>query len=274
MCAAPGPSRRVVVERHGHLGLPPVFTVVERLSVVEVEAASAIQVRLYAGQSLPARSTPRATRRGRAATARATRGATLTLGSWPNGNPFPLSHDRLGAQRRQRSVRRWASGLIFLDGLVNVAVTVSPPLRSRLHTVHIVLPLGVAQSAAALTAVAGIAHDHDGARASDAVSAARGSSPCAALAVTIVAHLARGGTSSASLIAARPCSPLLVIEREHFQATTDRTSLTRGHCPAWASSPRSPCWRRSLGIEASGVHRHLPAFGVVLRGLRRAIGRA
>ena len=260
MCAAPGPSGRVVVERHGHLGLPPVFTVVERLSVVEVEAASTIQVRLYAGQSL--RRARLLERLVAGAPRQPGPGATtLTLGSWPNGNPFPLSHDRLGAQRRQRSVRRWASGLIFLDGLLNVAVTVSPPLRSRLHTVLSVLPLSVAQSAAALTAVAGVGM----------IMMARGIRrgqrrawflTSAALAVTIVAHLARGGSVAGSLVSLTLLA-LLVIEREHFQGTTDRTSLT-GALPRLGLVAAVAVLAGSLGVEASGVHRHLPSFGVVL----------
>ncbi len=261
MCAAPGPCGPVVIERHGHLGLPPVFTSVERVSIVEVEAASTIQVRLYAGQS-PRRG-GRVLERlvGGAPVQPAPTAATLTIGSWPQGNPFPLSHDRLSAQRRRRSVRRWASGLIFLDGLLNVAVTVSPPLRSRLHTVLTILPLSVAQSAAALTAVAGVAM----------IMMARGIRrgqrrawflTSSALGVTIVAHLARGGSVAGSIVALTLLA-LLVIEREHFQGTTDRTSLA-GAAPRLALVATVAVAAGSLGVEASGVHRHLPNFGVVV----------
>ncbi|HVB70961.1 MAG TPA: phosphatidylglycerol lysyltransferase domain-containing protein [Acidimicrobiales bacterium] len=261
MCAAPGPSGTVVVERRGRLGLPPVFATAERLGVVEIEAASTVQVRLYAGQSPRWRARLLERLLGGAAAQPEPGAATLTIGSWPNGNPFPVSHDRLSAQRRRRSVRRWASGLIFVDGLVNVAVTVSAPLRSRLHTVLNVLPLSVAQSAAALTAVAGVAM----------IMMARGIRrgqrrawflTSLALAVTVVAHLARGGSVTASLVAVSILA-LLVIERDHFQATSDRANLTVAMARIGLVAAVAVLAGAS-GIEASGVHRHLPAFGVVL----------
>jgi len=261
VCAAPGPSRTVVVERRGRLGLPPVFAAVERLGVVEIEAASTIQVRLYAGQERR--------RRGRLLERLVADGArlpepgaaTLTIGSWPHGNPFPVSMDRLSAQRRRRSVRRWAGGLIFLDGLVNVVVTMSPPLRSRLHTVLSVLPLSVAQFSAALTAVAGVVM----------IMMARGIRRgqrrawfliTAALALTIVAHLARGGSVVGSLLALAILA-LLVIEREHFQGTTDRSSLAAA-LPRLGFVAVVAVVAGTVGVEASGVHRHLPSYAVVL----------
>ncbi|MEO9181765.1 MAG: hypothetical protein ABI298_08970, partial [Acidimicrobiales bacterium] len=157
VCAAPGPSRVVVVERRGRLGLPPVFTAVDRLGVIEIEAASAVQVRLYAGETRRVRAKLLERLVGGTYVQPAPRATTATIGSWPSGNPFPVTVERLTEQRRQRTVRRWASGLLFLDGFVNVIVTASPPLRSRLHAVQALLPIGVAQSAAAFTAVAGIA---------------------------------------------------------------------------------------------------------------------
>ncbi|MGH9020181.1 MAG: hypothetical protein ACRDV0_04090, partial [Acidimicrobiales bacterium] len=223
VCAAPGPSRDVVVEHLGRYGLPPVFRVVERLGVVEVEAASAVQVRLYAGQHA---------RRGRLLE-RLAAGAprqpspsevTTTLGAWPQGSPFPVSPDRLAAQRRRRTVRRWASGLILLDGVLTLGVSVSPPLRGRLHDVLNVLPLSVAQSAAAVTAIAGVAM----------IMMARGLRrgqrrawlfTSLTLGVTLVAHVARGGGVVGPLLALALLAGL-VTQRDHFSATTDRASLS------------------------------------------------
>ncbi|MFI5035055.1 MAG: phosphatidylglycerol lysyltransferase domain-containing protein [Acidimicrobiales bacterium] len=260
MCAAPGPSRAVIVERRGRLGLPPVFSAVERVGVVEIEAASTIQVRLYAGQSVRGRGRRLERLVGGAARQPEPDAATLTIGSWPHGNPFPVSLDRLSAQRRRRSVRRWAAGLIFLDGLVNVAVTVSPPLRSRLHTVLNVLPLSVAQFSAALTAVAGVAM----------IMMARGIRrgqrrawflTTVALSFTIVAHLARGGSLVGSVVALGILA-LLVVARDHFQATTDRASLAAA-APRLMLVAAVAVLAGSAGVEASGVHRHLPSFAVV-----------
>ncbi|MDE3064825.1 MAG: DUF2156 domain-containing protein, partial [Acidobacteriota bacterium] len=261
VCAAPGLSGTVVVERHGRLGLPPVFSAVERLGVVEVDAASTVVVRLSAGQSDRRRGRLLERLVGAGPRQPAPGPTTQVIGSWPQGNPFPVSLDRLSAQRRRRSVRRWASGLILLDGLVTVAVTVSPPLRSRLHTVLSVLPLSVAQLSAALTAVAGVAM----------IMLARGIRrgqrrawflTGVALAVTIVAHLARGGSVLGSVLALAILG-LLVIEREHFQATTDRSSLAAA-LPRLALVAVVAVLAGAAGIEASGLHRHLPALGVVL----------
>ena len=261
VCAAPGPSRTVVVERQGRWGLPPVFSAVERVGIVEIEAASTVQVRLYAGQSRPTRGRLLESLIAGGARQPSPSAALTTIGSWPTGNPFPVTLARLSAQRRRRAVRRWASGLIFLDGLINVAVTASPPLRSRLHNVLSVLPLSVAQSAAALTALAGVTM----------IMMARGIRrgqrrawflTVVALAVTTVAHLARGGSVAASLVAVAILG-LLVVSRDHFQATTDRASLGAA-LPRLALVAGVTVLAAALGIEASGRHHHLPSFAVVL----------
>ncbi len=261
VCASPGPSRTVIVERRGRFGLPPVFASVERLGIVEIEATSAVQIRLYAGETKRRRGTllERVVANSYVQPGPST--ATTTIGSWPTGNPFPVTVERLNEQRRQRSVRRWASGLIFFDGLINVIVTASPPLRSRLHVVLSILPLGVAQSAAALTAVAGITM----------IMMARGVRRgqrrawfivCALLGITVVAHVVRGGTVIASLIAASILS-LLVIERRYFQATTDRSSA-RAALPRLGLIAVVSVVAATLGIEVSSGRHHLPDLGVVV----------
>jgi lysylphosphatidylglycerol synthetase-like protein (DUF2156 family) len=270
VCAAPGPSRAVVVERRGRLGLPPVFTAVDRLGIVEIEAASAVQVRLYAGETRRVRAKLLERLVGGTYVQPAPTAATATIGSWPTGNPFPVTVERLKEQRRQRTVRRWASGLLFLDGFINVIVTASPPLRSRLHSVQAILPLGVAQSAAAFTAVAGIAM----------IMMARGVRrgqrrawfiACVVLAITMVAHVARGGTFVASLIAGSILC-LLVIERGYFQATTDRSSA-RAALPRLGLIALVAVVAATIGIEVSSGRHHLPAFGVVLMAcIERFIG--
>lgn len=260
VCAAPGPSRTVLVEHRGRLGLPPVFSSVERLGIVEVEAASAVQIRLYAGET-PLR---RGTLLERIVAGQPVQPppslVTTTVGSWPSGNPFPVTVERLAAQRHQRAIRRWAGGLLFLDGLLNVAVSASPPLRGRLHLVLSVLPLGVAQSAAAITAVAGIGM----------IMMARGVRrgqrrawflAVGALAFTVVTHLARGGGIASSLVAA-VILVLLVVERRYFQATTDRSSLTTA-LPRLGLIAGLTVVAATIGIEASARHQ-LPALGVVL----------
>jgi lysylphosphatidylglycerol synthetase-like protein (DUF2156 family) len=270
VCATPGPSRTVVVERRGRFGLPPVFSSVERLGIVEIEAASTVQVRLYAGES--PRTGERLLERLVAASnvQPAPPAVTTTVGSWPTGDPFPVTIERLREQRRQRTVRRWASGLLFLDGLINVIVTVSPPLRSRLHAVQAFLPIGVAQSAAVLTALAGIAM----------IMMARGIRrgqrrawfvACVVLAVTVVAHIARGGTFIASIIAATILG-LLVVERRYFQATTDRSSA-RTALPRLGLIALVAVVAATVGVEVSSGRHHLPSFGIILMAcLERFVG--
>ncbi len=270
VCAAPGPSRTVIVERRGRFGLPPVFTSVDRLGVVEIEAASAVQVRLYAGETRHARERLLEKLVANTYVQPAPSNATTTVGSWPTGNPFPVTVERLKEQRRQRTVRRWASGLLFLDGLVNVIVTATPPLRSRLHEVQSFFPLGVAQSAAAFTAVAGIAM----------IMMARGIRrgqrrawfvACAVLAVTVFAHVLRGGTFVASLIAATILT-LLIVERRYFQATTDRSSA-RAAMPRLGLIALVSVIAATVGIEVSSGRHHLPAFGVVFMAcIERFVG--
>jgi membrane protein implicated in regulation of membrane protease activity len=270
VCASPGPSRTVLVERRGRFGLPPVFTSVDRLGIVEIEAASAVQVRLYAGESPRRRARLLERLVADANVQPAPSKETSTVGSWPTGDPFPVTVERLRDQRRQRTVRRWTSGLLFVGGLINVVVTAFPPLHRRLHTVLTVLPLGAAESAAALTAVAGIAM----------IMTARGIRrgqrrawflAVGVLAVTIVAHLVRGGTVLASLFAAGILL-LLVVGRRYFQATTDRSSV-RAALPRLGLITLVTVAAATLSIEASQHRHHLPSLGVVIAAcVERLVG--
>jgi len=72
------------------------------------------------------------------------------VASWPRGASWPAAPD-VAADRTACGAsdagRRFA---IFVAGLVDVLLAVSPPLRSRLHLIETYLPLGVAQAAGAL----------------------------------------------------------------------------------------------------------------------------
>ena len=259
--ASPGPSRVVQVERRGRFGLPPVFKSYDRLGVVEIEAASTVQVRLNAGESSRHRGTVLERLLAGASNQPSPTTETTTLSSWPSGSPFPLNIERLLDQHRQRLVRRYVAGLVLLDGLVNIAVTTVRPLRSHLHLVLSVLPLGVAKSAAALTAVAGIAM----------IMLARGLRrgqrrtwflAVSLLSITIVAHALRGGTIVSSLIAAG-LVVLLVGQRRFFQATTDRASVSDA-LPRLGVIGLVSIMTATLGIEAASRHNHLPSLGVVI----------
>ena len=268
--ASPGPSRTVVIERRGRFGLPPVFTSNDRIGIVEVEAASAVHVRLYAGQTRHVREPLLEQLVATADVQPALPDAMATVGSWPTGDPFPVASDRLREQRRQRTVRRWASGLLFLDGLVNVIVTAAPPLRGRLDNVLSVLPLGVMQSAAALVAVAGIAM----------IMMARGIrrgqrrawfAAVIVLSFTVVLHIARGGTFVASVVAVSILT-LLIVERRYFQASTDRTSLATA-LPRLVLVAAAAVAAAVVGIEASlGRHHFANVAVLTMASIERLVG--
>jgi lysylphosphatidylglycerol synthetase-like protein (DUF2156 family) len=259
--ATPGPSRTVLVERRGRFGLPPVFSSFDRLGIVEIEAASTVQVRLFAGESVRQRGNLLERLIAGSAAQPSPSSVTTTIASWPSGQPFPLNIERLRQQRRQRTIRRWVAVLIFLNGLLNVAVTTVRPLRSHLHLVLSIFPLEVAKSAAALTAVAGIAM----------IMLARGLRrgqrrswflAVSVLAITLLAHAARGGTIVSLLIAAA-ILVLLVGQRRHFQATTDRSSVSDA-LPRLGLVALVAIVAATLGVEAASRHHHLPTLGVVL----------
>ncbi len=269
VCGACGPSRVVWIEHHGRFGLPPVFTSAERLGLIEIEAARAVQVRLFAGQSNRRRSTILERLVTGASVQPTVSSATSTVGSWPSGRPFPLAVERQLLQSHQRVVRRWLSAAILLDGVLNVVVTAIRPLRSHLHLVLTILPLEVAKSAAALTAVAGLAM----------IMLARGIRrgqrqswflASALLAITVVAHALRGGTV-VSLLIALALLAALVGERRCFQATSDRSSV-KDALPRLAATGAVTVIAATLGVEADARH-HLPNLGVVVMAcVERLVG--
>ena len=270
VCATPGPSRQVLVERRGLFGLPAVFAAVERLGVVEIEAGSTVQVRLFTGESPTRQGTLLERAIGRENVQAETSQETEAIASWPGGLPFPMNVERLYEQVHQRTVRRAMALLVFIEGVFNVVITTFRPLRSHLHLVLEVLPLEVAKDAAALTAVAGIA----------LIMLARGLRrgqrrswfvAVTILAITIVAHALRGGTI-VSLVIAVALTVALITQRRYFQATSDRSgALTT--LPRLALIAVVSVLTASLGIEATDRHQHLANFGVlVVACLERLVG--
>jgi lysylphosphatidylglycerol synthetase-like protein (DUF2156 family) len=261
VCAAPGPSRTLVVERHGRFGLPPVFSSMDRLGVIEIEAASTVQVRLFSGETARRRGTFLERILAGSSVQPSPGLVASTLGSWPYGKPFPLNVEKLDEQRRQRAIRRWAAGLVLLDGLLNVIMTTVRPLRSHLHLVLTMLPLDVAKGAAALTAVAGIVM----------IMLARGLRrgqrrawflSVTILSATIVFHVLRGG-SVVSLLIAAGILVALIGQRRYFLASSDRTSAAE---TLWLLGLVAvvAVWFATLGIEATSNRHHLPKLGVVI----------
>ena len=271
VCAAPGPSRRVYVERWGRFGLPRIFGTTERFSFVEVEATTEIHLRLIGRDTpVPADHLIERLLSGPVLQPSAP-SSQATIGSWPTGSPFPVAIDRLREQRSRRRARRIASGLILFDGLINVAISVAPPLRSRLHAVLNVLPLGAAQSAAAFTAVAGLV------MIMIARGIRRGQRRAWYLAVfllglTIGTHFARGGSVVASGLALSIMT-FLIVRRQHFQSSADRSSV-KAALPRLMGVALVAVSAATLGAEAT-ARRQLPGVGVVfMAAVERLVGQS
>ncbi|HWD95551.1 MAG TPA: phosphatidylglycerol lysyltransferase domain-containing protein, partial [Acidimicrobiales bacterium] len=261
VCASPGPSRTLIVERRGRFGLPPIFSSMDRFGVIEIEAASTVQVRLFSGETPRRRGTLFERLLAGPSVQPSPGSVASTLGSWPYGKPFPLNVERLEEQRRQRGIRRVAAGLILADGLLNVIFATEHRLRSHLHLVPNMLPLDVAKGAAALIAVAGIVM----------IMLARGLRrgqrrawflAVTLLSTTIVFHVLRGGTLVSSLIATGILIAL-VVQRRYFQASSDRTSAAETF---WLLGlvAVTAVWFATLGVEAMSHRHHLPSLGVVI----------
>jgi lysylphosphatidylglycerol synthetase-like protein (DUF2156 family) len=171
--------------------------------------------------------------------------------------------ERLNAGRRQQSVRRFAAGLIFLDGLWNIVVTTVSPLRSHLHLALSYLPIEVVKGATATTAVAGVALImlarglRRGQRRSWALAVV-------VLTITLAGHAARGGTI-VSLLIAVALLLLLVLQRRSFRAASDRSSLSSA-LPVLGLVTATAVTTATLGIEGTSHlgHHHLPNVGVVV----------
>jgi len=263
-CASPGPSSRVVTEYEAALNLPSVFREVERFSLVTLDVGADVRVSVAGHQSSPDHGTLLERLVARAPVQPGLPEQASEVGAWPNGQPFPANLEGLTQARRQRSVRRWASGLLLLDGVVNILVTASPPLRERLSHVLKYLPLGTVQSAAVLTAVAGVAM----------IMLARGIRRGqrrawyvaeATLALTVVSHVVRAGSLASSVVAASIFT-FLLIRRKDFAALTDRTSLTAA-LPRVLLIAALAVLTAALSLEVAARHNHayvLPSFGAVL----------
>ncbi len=219
--ACTGATGETVEEHPGRLGLPPVFLAHRQFAWVELETGAQLHARLMLFRA----SDPGATLLERLAARRAPddRSEPAVVAAYPQGASWPPAPDLQAVRRRSRRVRRWAAAAIALAGAADLLSAVTAPLRSRLHDVLQVLPLGASQAAGALVALAGISllalarGVRRGQRRAWLVSVA-------VLGTTVVLHLARGGDVVASLLAAGVLA-LLVTQRAEFGAASDRPSL-------------------------------------------------
>ncbi|HXQ75381.1 MAG TPA: phosphatidylglycerol lysyltransferase domain-containing protein [Acidimicrobiales bacterium] len=219
--ACAGAAGEVVEERAGRLGMLPVFLHCRQLSWVELETGAELHARLLLARSeiSPVTLLERVAARDR----RVHDHHPVVVAAYPRGASWPPGPDLHAVRRRSRRVRRWASGAIAVAGVADLLSAVTPPLRSRLHLVLQILPLGATQAAGALVTLAGIG------LLALARGVRRGQHQAWAIAsvvlgLTLVLHLVRGGDVGESVLAAAVLTLLLVF-RSEFRAASDRPSL-------------------------------------------------
>jgi lysylphosphatidylglycerol synthetase-like protein (DUF2156 family) len=218
--ACTGAAGEVVEEHPGRLGMVPVFLHCRQLSWVELETGAELHARLLLARSeiSPATLLERVAARDR----RVHDQIPVVVAAYPRGASWPPGPDLHAVRRRSRRVRRWASAAIAVAGVADLLSAVTPPLRSRLHLVLEVLPLGATQAAGAVVALAGIGllalarGVRRGQRRAWAISSV-------VLGLTLVLHLVRGGDVGESLLAAVVLA-ILVVYRGEFRAASDRPS--------------------------------------------------
>jgi len=158
--ACPGGTTELLREHPGRMGLPPVFLRHRQASWIELETGADLHVRLLLADV----DLPDSNALERMATGyRVVKGympvADLhpaVVASWPLGASWPPAPEVAADRVRVRRVRRLAAGAIFLAGLFDLITAVSRPAAGDLHLIQEYLPLGVAQAAGALVALAGI----------------------------------------------------------------------------------------------------------------------
>ena len=80
-------------------------------------------------------------------------GRVPVVAAHPQGGSWPPMRSPISDVRRPR---RWAAAFISIVGIVNLVSALTPPNAERLHAVLDFMPLGVAEAATALVALAGL----------------------------------------------------------------------------------------------------------------------
>lgn len=225
--ASPGGTTEIVREHPGKAGLPPVFIEHRQSNWLELETGADLHVRLLHADSQLTSST---FIERLACEHRILKGHKSSpvlhpsmVAAWPVGASWPPAPEVAADRIRVRRVRRIAASAIFIAGLTDLLSALTPPLRSHLHIVEQLLPLGAAQAAGAFVALGGIG----------LMMLARGilrgqrrawSVSVTLLALTLVLHLVHGGFLW-GLVLTSLVLVFLVIHRRRFGAATDSASL-------------------------------------------------
>ena len=265
--ACPGGTTELVREHPGRLGLPPVFLHHRQAGWIELETGADLHVRLLlADADLPSSTALERLATGYHVVKGYKAAADLhpaQVAAWPLGASWPAEPAVAARRVRVRRVRRVAAAAIFLAGLFDLLVAVSRPAATHLHLIHQYLPLGVAQAAGALVALAGIG----------LMMLARGVLrgqrrawlvATVLLAVSLVLHLLHGA-SVGGLVVSGVVLALLIAERDLFGAASDHVSA-RSAATTVVVGVVAAVAAATAAIEVSGHVRHhpLPSFPLVL----------
>lgn len=252
-----GSSGTLVRAHRGRLGLPPVYVAHSQVAFLEVESGADLHVRLSAqDHELQEASVLERLVAGEAITELPPhRGAPQLIASWPTGSSWPPASEQTTAFRKNRRVQRFAASALFITGLLDVLVAISPPLRSRLHDILTYLPLGASQAAAAVVAIIGIC----------LVMVARGIlrgqyrswlAAVVLLSFSIIFHLIHAGSVGAAALSIAVLI-LLIVERRSFTASTDRRSLGAA-APTLLGIAGVAIFAGFVGVELSDLNHHHP----------------
>jgi lysylphosphatidylglycerol synthetase-like protein (DUF2156 family) len=267
--ACPGGTTEIVREHAGRVGLPPVFLHHLQSGSIEIETGADLHVRLLLADVI----LPSSTRLERLVTAdRVGKGYKpvadlhpVMAASWPRGASWPPTADVTADRFHVRRVRRIAAALLFLAGLVDLLTAVTPPLRTRLNLIEQVIPLGVAQAAGALVALAGIG------LLMLARGVLRGQRRAWLIAVslltaTVVFHVIRDADIGTVLFSAAVLVFLLV-QRQSFRSDHDAGSL-RSAVVILVTGAVAATFGATAVLELSGRIKHhpLPSYPLVVLG--------
>ncbi|MDQ2724442.1 MAG: phosphatidylglycerol lysyltransferase domain-containing protein, partial [Actinomycetota bacterium] len=261
-----GCATEVVAEVAGHLpglGLPSVFLGHRQIAWVELEAGADLHVRLlHARAGLPGATVAERMMARRGPDATESRGEVRpeVVATFPKGRSWPPATND---QSRRRLVRRVAALFVAVAGFITLVSSLSDPVRDRLTDVRDVFPIVVPETAAALTALAGVG----------LLLLARGIrrgqhrawAVCQVVLLTsAVLHLVKGADVEEAVVALAVAT-FLWVNRASFRAAADIPPLRRG-IAAVAGSAVATIVAGALGIEIStwisaatrrGPHFHL-----------------
>jgi lysylphosphatidylglycerol synthetase-like protein (DUF2156 family) len=246
-----GCATEVVAEVAGRLpglGLPSVFLGHRQIAWVELEAGANLHVRLlHARTDLPGATIAERlmARRGPDATESRGEARPEVVATFPQGRSWPPATND---QPRRRLVRRVAALFVAAAGFITLVSSLSDPVRDRLTDVRDVFPIVVPETAAALTALAGVG----------LLLLARGIrrgqhrawAVCQVVLLTsAVLHLLKGADVEEAVVALAVAA-FLWVNRASFRAAADVPPLRRGIAAVGAAAA-STIVAGALGIEIS-----------------------